>query len=67
MTFRKILLNKCQKEFESESTSEKQIEADKEIHFDSVSSSLFICLLIMKLLELISDLRNSWEMCMIEV
>merc|ERR1711881_643150 len=35
MTSRKILLNKCQKEFESESSAEKSIEADKQIHHDS--------------------------------
>ena len=37
MTFKRILLNKCQAEFEKEKTDEQQLEKEQDKHFENVS------------------------------
>lgn len=36
VTFKRILLNKCQVEFEKEKTDEQQLEKEKDTHFENV-------------------------------
>lgn len=42
VTFRKILLNKCQKEFEKENTDEKNLEEDRNKTFETVKIYLLL-------------------------
>ena len=37
VTFKRILLNKCQYEFEKEKTDEQELEKDQNKHFENVS------------------------------
>ena len=42
MTFKRILLNKCQAEFEKEKTDEQQLEKEQDKHFENVRFILFL-------------------------